>query len=598
MILKNKIYSFLFTVILLVLIAPVCASATESTTVIIESVEDLSTAIRDQQPNQTWKIKSGTYTLTQEHLDKYKDWKNPFSSSQGNWYFPIYEDGIKIIGEGNVVITSNVETSNGSWASQDFISIWANNITIDNVDLLCKKTQNKAIEVMGQNFVLKNSTLRKVNQNGSGSIVFNSQVGNGDIGVATIDNVTLYSWISVNYSKSGTLHTNDVTIDFTDNSYAGAFNGYAPGIFNHRTAVAVNNTGLKILVDSKIDLTGQVFNNTLHPSTTVIFAQDVKTKAMVDITADNIVLDLNGNTLSASNDFAATKNENGAHLIQIRDCGNVTIKNGSVISTAKNQNAIYVYRSSDVLLDSLAIDHTHTLGGSPLAINSSAVSIAGNLDLTVGTNSQIGVDLSTSDGNTSLQFQDGSAVSMEGNDRLAVIAPSSDGSGISISGAEEAGLKVDEDGNYVSHSHSFDGDWKHDANGHWKECECTEKSHYAAHTLTWIIDQAATATEDGLKHQECTVCGYALNPVKIPATGTISTPRPTLEHSASPSRPTSDQNTVKPNASEKPSPTADQNEMIPETGDSSDFPLFMILFAASFVILIALFTCYRGTVKK
>ena len=38
-----------------------------------------------------------------------------------------------------------------------------------------------------------------------------------------------------------------------------------------------------------------------------------------------------------------------------------------------------------------------------------------------------------------------------------------------------------------------------------------------AHDFIWITDKEATDTEAGLKHEECTVCGYAKDPVEIPA---------------------------------------------------------------------------------
>ena len=42
----------------------------------------------------------------------------------------------------------------------------------------------------------------------------------------------------------------------------------------------------------------------------------------------------------------------------------------------------------------------------------------------------------------------------------------------------------------------------------------------AAHTFAWVTDREATATEAGLRHEECTVCGYEKAAVEIPATGT------------------------------------------------------------------------------
>lgn len=67
-------------------------------------------------------------------------------------------------------------------------------------------------------------------------------------------------------------------------------------------------------------------------------------------------------------------------------------------------------------------------------------------------------------------------------------------------------------------------EWKYDAENHWHECSCGDKKDVAAHTASdWIIDTPATATADGTKHKECTVCSYTMAtetiPATIPATG-------------------------------------------------------------------------------
>ena len=70
------------------------------------------------------------------------------------------------------------------------------------------------------------------------------------------------------------------------------------------------------------------------------------------------------------------------------------------------------------------------------------------------------------------------------------------------------------------HTHSYGSEWKNDADNHWHECSCGDKKHTTAHTAgKWIIDTPATATTDGSKHKECTVCGYTMTIETIPATG-------------------------------------------------------------------------------
>lgn len=59
----------------------------------------------------------------------------------------------------------------------------------------------------------------------------------------------------------------------------------------------------------------------------------------------------------------------------------------------------------------------------------------------------------------------------------------------------------------ASHTHSYGTDFKYDGTSHWHECACGDKIAEAAHTFEWREDKAAAVTENGLKHEECSVCG-------------------------------------------------------------------------------------------
>lgn len=66
------------------------------------------------------------------------------------------------------------------------------------------------------------------------------------------------------------------------------------------------------------------------------------------------------------------------------------------------------------------------------------------------------------------------------------------------------------------HRHTYDGGpWYADAKSHWHQCtdkDCPDlyasTKNLASHTFVWKVDKAATATETGSKHEECTVCGF------------------------------------------------------------------------------------------
>ena len=74
-----------------------------------------------------------------------------------------------------------------------------------------------------------------------------------------------------------------------------------------------------------------------------------------------------------------------------------------------------------------------------------------------------------------------------------------------------------------NHEHTYGNSWYSDDTSHWHQCtaeKCPALSDstkdLASHTFVWRVDKAATATETGLKHEECTVCGFERNETEIP----------------------------------------------------------------------------------
>lgn len=59
--------------------------------------------------------------------------------------------------------------------------------------------------------------------------------------------------------------------------------------------------------------------------------------------------------------------------------------------------------------------------------------------------------------------------------------------------------------------HDYGDQWKNDEQQHWKECGCGNKIEVADYTFVWVTDTAATEESTGLKHEECTICGYTRN---------------------------------------------------------------------------------------
>ena len=90
-------------------------------------------------------------------------------------------------------------------------------------------------------------------------------------------------------------------------------------------------------------------------------------------------------------------------------------------------------------------------------------------------------------------------------------------------GSGNSGIKVDQKitvGRYEGpHTHTYDGSpWYADTDSHWHWCtdkDCPDQSDstkdQAPHTFVWEVDKAATTTQTGSKHEECTVCHFKRN---------------------------------------------------------------------------------------
>lgn len=253
----------------------------QSAVIEIGSADDLAAAIAGQEEGQVWRIAEGVYRLGQEHLNQYAHWDAP---GQGGWYLPLYADNLTILGEGQVVITSTVDRPNGAWASQDFVSVWGDGITIDGVDFQCKSEPNKAIEIMGKDFTLRNCTLLPVvHPDGaqgevfSGSIYFNPTNEAADLGNATLENVYLHAYISASAAKAGTLHVRGITMDATSNIWRVWGSGYGPGLVGD---VYGEIADVRYLVDEHAILSdildsGSPYAADTKPGTTIVFAPGV-----------------------------------------------------------------------------------------------------------------------------------------------------------------------------------------------------------------------------------------------------------------------------------------------------------------------------------
>ena len=71
------------------------------------------------------------------------------------------------------------------------------------------------------------------------------------------------------------------------------------------------------------------------------------------------------------------------------------------------------------------------------------------------------------------------------------------------------------------HIHTYDK-WSMNDTKHWRNCTANDGGigDEGEHSMQWVVDREASGTKDGVKHEECSICGYKQNVnTAIPATG-------------------------------------------------------------------------------
>lgn len=115
-----------------------------------------------------------------------------------------------------------------------------------------------------------------------------------------------------------------------------------------------------------------------------------------------------------------------------------------------------------------------------------------------------------------------------------------------------------------------------------------------AHTLQWVTDKAATETEEGSRHEECSVCGWIGKTETIPALGSelVVTPNPDQNNpgngEVAGNTPTDTNTSVNTNKGGGTATTAENTDQIssPDTGDHSLGYALTVMLAAGATILV------------
>lgn len=446
----------------------------ENATINIANETELVEAILNQKNGQTWILAPGTYDIGRTVYDS-----EAFTiNNNQHFVFPIVSDNLTIKGDGTgeVIITSSFNPhtdadpagQGGNWHNQNFITIDAVGVKIQDLDLKANPNTydgdicNKAIELVGdaKDFTMSNVDIIPLDNNEgdfagtvfSGSIYFSVE----DAGTSTLENVTLSAWINAKSVTAGKVVLNNVTDDFTNNSYAGFSTpdaGYAwnPGVSGDN----VKLEGFTIKVDNNINFVKQITDK-LCSGTTIELTEDITVDEMAYIKdVDNITINGNGHKITASDNFAM-----GTHgqinLFKVEGGENVVLNDVNLVATASNKNTLDLYQS-DVVLNNVVLDNQNTQGGAAMIVNGANVDVTGSFQTITGDKSwyAINVDSEKNGVAASLDFTNAASVtftdeSAEKN-KMPLVLSLKDGEDATavVPGADNAGLELSPSGQFI-----------------------------------------------------------------------------------------------------------------------------------------------------
>ena len=338
-------------------------------------------------------------------------------------------------------------------------------------------------------------------------------------------------------------------------------------------AAAKNNDTVKLMADSTLD-------------------------SMMTISQEGLTLDLNGHTISGSATFTGTGNDE--HLVDIT-ANNVTIKGGTLATGDKNTHALNVYSANGIVLQDVKLDSTKSNGGTALVVNSSDVTLKGNVTFVTGKNCwgyAVNVDSKVSGKGATLTLANGATATFEGKKKvgiyidnttagkdqivvkfnknsavnssinnLKVVELINENAGTVVT-PENANLVLKQGNNGVidyilgevsssgsSSSHNYQ--WQYNADKHWQLCsDCGSVINEGTHNFQWKQD------ENGVGYQQCADCGYRKSATQTAAAATNNA---TASASASASTTTA----------------ATATAAIPQTSDASNPLLWVVLLVIS-----------------
>ena len=356
-------------------------------------------------------------------------------------------------------ISSDVVIRGGTLVGTDsvtgnLVTLMGNNITLDQVTIQTAAANKSALHAYGTALTVNGLTIDHSSAAGGAPIIISSgadAVFSGDIRL-TLGNSSWYG-INVDSAKAdfSGADLNVTTVADTQSV-----------ICREGESASVSGVSLTVVVTEK-DGGGSNQQTAYVADSNLAQFVAAKTAAGADVSRIELHKDVTltaplmlseGMTVSGASDGFAI---NGSDALGRENVVTVTADgvelNGITIRTAAaNKSALHIYKT-ETILNNVTLDNTQTAGGAAMLVNGGTARISGTLNLLLGENSWGGINVDTTNGDAGVIFEDGSQVNAAGEGQNVIYVDEEDrnnGNTVTITGAEEAGLAQDADGNYIT----------------------------------------------------------------------------------------------------------------------------------------------------
>lgn len=346
----------------------------------------------------------------------------------------------------SVTITGGTLVGTAGVGYNNLVTLTGDSAALDGVTIITAAENKSALHAYRTVLTAKDLTIDHTNAADGAPVIIN---GGSAVFTGNLDlKLGMNSWYGVNVDNasadfSGASIAKIDTPLATQSVVCAENGGSIPGKIANTTEVVTADGQTAYVQDE--DLPGFLEAKKANDVVSVTLLHDVELSEPLyleeQMTVNGQGFHFNG-TAAIGKDNVVTVMAGESDVVSLNDLG--------IRTDAANKSALHIYKSR-AALKNITLDNTNTAGGAGMIVNGGTADISGSLKILLGENSWGGINVDGINGESKVNFAEGSEVTVEdesGKELDAIYIENGDANKVEISGAENAGLVQNENGNY------------------------------------------------------------------------------------------------------------------------------------------------------